>query len=126
MVRGNVQGVSKAVCIFYTGDESWFYAYEPETKQQSIVWVFQNEPNPTKVVRTRSISKQMVACFFSITGHEATVALQQRRMVNSEWHTTICLPKFIRKIRKKSRRKGESFSIMTMRALTNRLKRRNF
>ncbi|EFN87503.1 hypothetical protein EAI_05529, partial [Harpegnathos saltator] len=38
-----------------TGDESWIYtsvyAYEPESKQQSTVWVFQDEPNPTKVVR---------------------------------------------------------------------------
>ncbi|GFY02951.1 HTH_48 domain-containing protein [Trichonephila clavipes] len=92
--------IKKAMYNTYTSDESWFYAYEPETKQQSIVWVFQNEPNSTIVVRTR-ISKQMVACFFSIIGHEATLALQQRRTVNSEWHTTIYLPEFIGKIRGK-------------------------
>ncbi|GFT35088.1 uncharacterized protein NPIL_581791 [Nephila pilipes] len=76
-------------------DESWIYAYEPETKQQSTVWVFQDEAKPTKVVRGRSTSKQMIACFFGINGHVATVALEQRRTVNSEWYTTICLPEIL-------------------------------
>lgn len=99
------KGVSKAVYNICTGDESWIYAYEPETKQQSTVWVFQDEPNPTKVVRQRSTSKQMVACFFGITGHVATVALEQRRTVNSEWYTTICLPEVIGEIRKKQKKR---------------------
>lgn len=99
------QGTSKAVYNICTGDESWIYAYEPETKQQSTVWVFQDEPNPTKVVRGRSASKQMVACFFGITGHVATVALEQRRTVNSEWYTTICLPVVIGEIRKTQKKR---------------------
>ena len=37
--------------------ESWICAYEPETKQQSTVWVFEQEPNPTKVVCGKIISK---------------------------------------------------------------------
>ena len=43
MLTKYVQGASKAVYNTYTGDESWVYAYEPETKQQSTVWVFQDE-----------------------------------------------------------------------------------
>ena len=39
---------SKHVYDIVTSDESWIYAYEPESKQQSTVWVFQDEPNPTK------------------------------------------------------------------------------
>ena len=38
---------------FETVNESWIYAYEPESKQQSTVWVFQVEPNPTKFARAR-------------------------------------------------------------------------
>ena len=38
-------------------------------KQQSTVWVFQDEPNPIKVARPRSTSKQMIACFCRKTGH---------------------------------------------------------
>ncbi|GFT88113.1 uncharacterized protein NPIL_181411 [Nephila pilipes] len=96
MLEKYIQGTSKAVYNIYTGDESWIYAYEPETKQQSTVWVFQDEAKPTKVVRGRSTSKQMIACFFGINGHVATVALEQRRTVNSEWYTTICLPEMRR------------------------------
>ena len=46
---------SKHVYDIVTVDESWIYAYELESKQQSNVWVFQDEPNPTKVARARSI-----------------------------------------------------------------------
>ena len=29
--------------------------YEPENKQQSTVWMFQDEPNPTKVARFKAL-----------------------------------------------------------------------
>ncbi|GBP61817.1 hypothetical protein EVAR_97259_1 [Eumeta japonica] len=45
-------GGSKAVRDIDTGDESWIYAYDPETRQQSTLWVFQDEPNPTKASAT--------------------------------------------------------------------------
>jgi [histone H3]-lysine36 N-dimethyltransferase SETMAR len=105
MLKKFDRGASKAVYNIYTGDESWIYAYEPETKQQSTVWVFQEEPKPTKVIRSRSTSKQMIACFFGINGHVATVPLQERRTVNAEWYTTICLPQVIEEIRKTSKRR---------------------
>ena len=64
---------SKHVYEIVAGNELWIYAYEPESKQQSTVWVFQDEPNPTKVARARSTSKQIIDCFFGITGHVAIV-----------------------------------------------------
>ena len=84
MIKKYNRGASNAVYNIYTGNEFWIYACEPETKQQSTVWVFQDEPNPTKVVRGRSTSKQMVACFFGITRHVATVPLEQGKTINSE------------------------------------------
>ena len=68
---------SKDVYKIITDDESWIYSYEPVIKQQSSVWVFEPKPNPMKVVRGRSTSKQMVACCFGKTGHVATVSLEQ-------------------------------------------------
>ena len=59
-------------------------SYEPESKQQSTVGVFQNESKPTKVVCSRSAAKQMVACLFSYTGHVAIVTLEDRRTVNTD------------------------------------------
>ena len=58
------RGTSKHGYEIVTSYESWIYAYVPESKQQSTVWVFQDEPNPTKVAHIGSTSKQMVACFF--------------------------------------------------------------
>lgn len=69
------RGDSKTVYNIYTSEESWIYAYDPETKHQSTVWVFQNEPNSTKVTCAKSTFKQMVACIFRINGHVATVPL---------------------------------------------------
>ncbi|CAH1956314.1 unnamed protein product [Acanthoscelides obtectus] len=64
---------SKNVHSIVSGDESWIYCYEPENKRQSA---------PTKVIRSRSISKKM------------------QRTVTADWHTTICLPKVITDLRK--------------------------
>ncbi|XP_037959406.1 histone-lysine N-methyltransferase SETMAR-like [Teleopsis dalmanni] len=104
MLKKYVHGASKDVYKI-TGDELWIYAYEPETKQQSTMWVFEDEPNPTKVVRGRSTSKQMVAYFYGKTGHVATVPLEQRRTATSEWYTTICLPEVFGEIRKTNKRR---------------------
>ncbi|GBP48822.1 hypothetical protein EVAR_8430_1 [Eumeta japonica] len=57
MIKKKQSWASKAVYFnVYTGDESWIYVYDPETKQQLTVWVFQDEPNPTKVIRAIIIS----------------------------------------------------------------------
>ena len=90
MLQKYDRDASKHVYDILTDDESWIHAYEPESKLPSIVWVFQDEPNP-KVDRARSIFKQMIACFFRKTGHVAIVPLEQRRTVNSKCYTTICL-----------------------------------
>jgi len=105
MLKKFNRGVSSNVYSIVTDDETWIYSYEPETKQQSTVWVFQDEPNPTKVVRSRSNSKKMIAFFFRKSGPVATVALQDRKTVNAEWYTTICLPEVIDRIRKTNRKR---------------------
>ena len=81
MLQKYDRGASKHVYDIVTGDELWIYAYKPESKQQSTVWVFQDEPNPTKVARAQSTSKQMIVCFFGKP--VALVPLEQRRTVNS-------------------------------------------
>ena len=51
-----------------TGDESWFYHYDPTTKEQSKVWVSETDPRPTKVHRYKSSDKRIVAIFFMKSG----------------------------------------------------------
>ncbi|CAH1974498.1 unnamed protein product [Acanthoscelides obtectus] len=67
-----------------SGDESWIYCYEPRNKRQSAVWVFQGEEKPTKVIRSRSISKKMVVTFVSKAGHIAIIPLYEQRTVTAD------------------------------------------
>jgi len=69
------------------------------TQEQSTVWDFEDEPNPTKLVRGRRTSKQVVACFFGKTGPVATVPLEQwfawilqRNSSNEQERTDHCAP----------------------------------
>ncbi|CAH2002003.1 unnamed protein product, partial [Acanthoscelides obtectus] len=93
-------GNSKNVYSIVSGDESWIYCYEPENKRESAVWVFEGEEKPKKVIRSRSVSKKMVATFVSNAGHIATISLNEQRTVTADWYTTICLPKVITELRK--------------------------
>ena len=42
-------------------------------KQQSTVWVFEDEPKPRRVVHGSSTSRHLVACYFGKNGHVAIV-----------------------------------------------------
>ena len=47
-----------------TGDESWLYDYDPETKQQSSQWKTPSSPRPKKGRQVRSNIKPMLIIFF--------------------------------------------------------------
>ncbi|GBP39611.1 hypothetical protein EVAR_26694_1 [Eumeta japonica] len=49
MTKQHNYGALKAVYNIYKGNEFRIYAYDPVTKQQSTVWVFQDEPNRTEI-----------------------------------------------------------------------------
>lgn len=91
-------GSSKSVSEIVTGDESWIYQYDPETKQQSTVWVFDDEDPPTKVVRSRSVGKQMVAVFFRRSGPVAVIPLLEQRTVTAQWYCEVALPSVFQKL----------------------------
>jgi len=101
-----MRGKSKLVYNIVTGDESWIYCYETESKRQSAQWTFEGEERPTEDRKLRSVGKKMIANFFSCTGHVATVAQEERRPVNAEWYTTICLPAVFQNVREKRSRGG--------------------
>jgi hypothetical protein len=42
-----------------TGDETWVYGYDPETKQQSSQWKSPSSPRPKKARQVRSNGKSM-------------------------------------------------------------------
>jgi histone-lysine N-methyltransferase SETMAR len=51
-----------------TGDESWAYGHDPETKQQSSQWKSPGSPRPKKVTQSCSATKSMLIMFFDIRG----------------------------------------------------------
>jgi len=51
-----------------TGNESWVYGYDPETKQQFSQWKSPGSPRPKKARQIRSMTKSMLIVFFDIRG----------------------------------------------------------
>ena len=51
-----------------TGDESWVYGYDPETKRQSSQWKSPMSPRPKKARQVKSNLKSMIITFFDIKG----------------------------------------------------------
>ena len=51
-----------------TGDESWVYGFDPETKQQSSQSKRSDEPRPKKARQSRSRVKSMLIIFFDCEG----------------------------------------------------------
>ena len=97
---------SPRVWNIVTGDETWVYQYDPETKQQSAVWVFPIENPPVKFKRNRSASKDMTACFFAKIGHVATILLEDTKTVTADWYVNHCLPKIFQAWCKRHPRTG--------------------
>jgi hypothetical protein len=52
----------------FTGDESWFYGYDPETKQQAWQWMSPGSTRPKKVRQSCSANKNILIVFFDIGG----------------------------------------------------------
>jgi histone-lysine N-methyltransferase SETMAR len=51
-----------------TGDESWVYGYDPETKAQSSKWKHPSSPRPKKAQQVRSNVKVLLTVFFDSRG----------------------------------------------------------
>ena len=106
MLRKFDGGRSPHVWDIVTGDETWVYQYDPETKQQSAVWVFLDENQPVKCKRNRRASQQMIACFFANFGRVATIPLEDRKTVTADWYVNHRLPKIFQAWCKRHPRTG--------------------
>lgn len=82
---------------FITGDETWLYHYDPETKQASMEWRRPNEPVPRKFKAQKSAGKVMGIFFWDSQGivhleylaHGATVTGQFYAQVLDRLHASI-------------------------------------
>ena len=99
--RVNWNGRSKRVYDIVTGDESWIYQFDPETKRQASVWSFPGEHPQQKFKRSRSVGKKMIASFFGKTGHVETISLDDRCIGNADLYVNQCIPKLLDSWREK-------------------------
>jgi histone-lysine N-methyltransferase SETMAR len=102
-------GSSNSVSEIVSGDETWVYNYDPECKQQSSQWTPTGGRPPTKLMRSRSLAKQMVAVFVARSGIVATVPLVTQRTVTARWYVSECLPRVLQEVsqrRPRTRHRG--------------------
>jgi len=83
-----------------TGDESWVYGYDPETKQQSSQRKSPGSPRPKKARQSRSATKSMFIVFFNIRGIVHHGFVPEGQTVNAEFYCNV-----LRRLREKIRRK---------------------
>jgi hypothetical protein len=69
-----------------TGDETWCFAYDPETKRQSSEWVAEISPQPKKLKFQRSRVKTMLIIFFDSQGIVHKEFVPERKTVNAEFY----------------------------------------
>jgi len=72
-----------------TGDETWVYGYDVETKAQSSQWVGQRSPRPKKARMSRSNMKVMLVVFFDwqcVIHHEF---IPRGQTVNKEFYVAV-------------------------------------
>jgi hypothetical protein len=72
-----------------TGDETWTYGYDPETKQQSSRWKSPNSPRPKKAHQVHSIVKSLLIIFFNIQGIVHKEFLPPGQTINGKFYCEV-------------------------------------
>ncbi|GFX85027.1 protein GVQW3 [Trichonephila clavipes] len=88
-----------------TGEETWVYGYDPETKQQSSQWKFPSEPRPKKA--RQSNSKSMLIVFFDDEGIVHHEYAHTGQTINKEYYVEV-LKRLVNAIRRKRPQLWES------------------
>ncbi|GFX84413.1 histone-lysine N-methyltransferase SETMAR [Trichonephila clavipes] len=64
------------------------------TRQESKVWVFEDDPMPTMVTRQRAMKKVI----FRSTGLIKAIKLEGQKTVTANWYTTKCFPEILQEV----------------------------
>ena len=69
-----------------TGDETWVYGYDPETRVQSSQWKSPSSPRAKKACQSRSNIRVMMVVFFDLDGIVQAEFVPRNTTVNSEYY----------------------------------------
>ena len=83
-----------------TGDETWVYGYDPETRVQSCQWKSPSSTHTKKMRQSRSNIKVMMIVFFDLDGIVRAEFVPRNTTVNSEYYNGL-----LERLRKVVRRK---------------------
>jgi hypothetical protein len=72
-----------------TGNESWVYGYDLETKQMSSQWKTASSPRPKKVRQVKSNVMTMLIVFLNIDGLVHHDYVPRGQVVNKEFYKTV-------------------------------------
>jgi len=72
-----------------TGDETWVYGYDPETKSQSSQWKSVDSPRPKKARQVRSKVKVIFIVFFDLEGIVHYKYVPQGQTVNQQFYLRV-------------------------------------
>ena len=72
-----------------TGDESWVYGYDVETKVQSSQWTSKTSPRPKKACQVRSKIKVLLTVFFDARGVVHHKHLPEGSTVNQTYYIEV-------------------------------------
>ncbi|XP_011699262.1 PREDICTED: putative uncharacterized protein FLJ37770, partial [Wasmannia auropunctata] len=72
-----------------TGDESWMFEYDPESKRQSSEWHTTSSPRPKKARMSKSRIKIMLIVFFDVRGIVHYEFVPQGQTVNSAFYLNV-------------------------------------
>jgi len=72
-----------------TGDETWIFEYDPETKRQSKEWHTSVSLRPKNARMSKSKIKSMLICFFDSQGIVHTEFVPQGQTVNQFYYHEI-------------------------------------
>jgi transposase len=74
-----------------TGDETWCYQYDPQSKRQSMEWRSPSSPRPKNSRLLKSKIKTMLIAFFDINGIIHKEFVPEGQTVNSEFYEQVLL-----------------------------------
>lgn len=72
-----------------TGDETWVFEYDPETKRQSSEWHTDQSPKPKKARMSKSKVKTMLIVFFDSKGVVHKEFVPQGQTVNAAYYVDV-------------------------------------
>ncbi|XP_068201628.1 histone-lysine N-methyltransferase SETMAR-like [Palaemon carinicauda] len=72
-----------------TGDKSWVYGYDPETKSQSSQWKHSTSPRPKKACQVHSYVKVMLTVFFNSHGVVHHEYAPQGQTITKEYYRDV-------------------------------------